>query len=99
MLFFSILDFTQSAMLNEHRAHVHKGETPFMCSHCGKQFATMSKLREHVRWITIKEKQISDEKRKTDLKRNFLCSNCGKCFFTKHSLQEHMKIHTGLKHL
>ncbi|XP_034036606.1 zinc finger protein 260-like [Thalassophryne amazonica] len=62
---------------------IHKGDKPFGCSHCGKQFGQKDYLTRHMR-IHTGEKP-------------FGCSECGKRFGQKGSLTRHMRIHTGEK--
>lgn len=44
---FSIIGFTQSCTLKDH-LRTHNGETPFLCSECGKVFNNGSNLRQHL---------------------------------------------------
>lgn len=73
--------FPNSTALKDHK-RTHTGESPYLCSHCGKSFKTSNILRQHL--------QRHGEK-------NFQCPECPMRFYVKVNLQKHMCTHSKEK--
>lgn len=75
--------FANTTSLSVHQ-RIHKGEKPFKCLECGRDFRQHSDLHYHT--VSIH----SDKKA-------YQCEFCGKEFSRKYSLSIHQKIHTGVR--
>ena len=65
------------------RQHIHKGEKPYKCKDCNKDFVQKSALTEHQR-IHSGEKP-------------YKCKECEKYFAQRSSLSVHLRTHSGEK--
>ncbi|XP_061894982.1 gastrula zinc finger protein xFG20-1-like [Entelurus aequoreus] len=90
-----------------------ESNTHFICTECGKTFATMKSLRLHARThIQHSDRVLSCPQcekmfaTKKNLNRHMIthtgarpfdCSVCGNKFSRSHHLKRHMKVHTGEK--
>lgn len=95
----------------KHLIEVH--DIGHKCTHCGKMFTRNSFMKDHVRRIHLKEKNVPctvcDEKFfdnyclklhmvKHKGERNFTCEVCGKAFLRRSNLKVHKQIHKKHEH-
>nr|XP_029730670.1 zinc finger protein OZF-like [Aedes albopictus]XP_029730671.1 zinc finger protein OZF-like [Aedes albopictus] len=94
------------------KAHADQcaGNTPFLCTECGKAYSYAASLRQHV--MRHKEKSFECDqcpvKFHTNIslkkhmlthtkERKFSCDTCGSRFTMKHTLLKHIQLHTGVR--
>lgn len=88
LLFPQICDICQSRFLTIHslKTHIksiHQESKKFVCSHCGKSFASKGQ-------ITVHERSHNKEK-------PFICEICNKAFSHRETLVTHSTVHTKIK--
>lgn len=71
--------------LRAHINDIHKRTEPYVCTQCGKTFATRKNYRRHVRTVHV-------------VGRKYKCTidGCDKALLTPESLREHIATHTGI---
>lgn len=72
--------FETAENLSAHMKMEHKGENPFRCEHCSREFSQYNNLRRHMR---VHREKV------------FKCSLCNREFNEEFYLKMHMGTHTG----
>ena len=72
--------FQSAENLNAHMKVEHKGENPYKCEHCSREFTQFNNLRRHMR---VHREKV------------FKCNLCNREFNEEFYLKMHMGTHTG----
>lgn len=73
--------YSTRKLMNQHISCEHINEQLLECKVCESRFASIVKLRSHVRWHGTE--------------RRYNCDLCEKAFKTANNLRDHEKVHTG----